>query len=67
MVKLKVADMSCEHCVRAIEKAVRGLDPTAVVKASLEASTVTIETTADESAISQAIRAAGYDNSRVPA
>jgi copper chaperone len=62
MVKLKVPDMGCDHCVRTIEKAVKGVDPAAAVTADLAASLVTVETTAESGKISDAIRAAGYDN-----
>jgi copper chaperone len=62
MVKLKVPDMSCDHCVRTIEKAVKGVDPKAAIKADLAASLVTVETSAESGAISEALRAAGYDN-----
>jgi copper chaperone len=62
MLKLKVPEMSCGHCVSTIEKAVRSVDPTARVAADLGLSTVTVETKADEIAIRNVIRSAGYDN-----
>lgn len=33
----RVEDMSCGHCVGAIERAIRGIDPTASVKVDLGA------------------------------
>jgi copper chaperone len=62
MVKLKVPDMSCDHCVRTIEKAVKGVDPTAAVTVDLAATLVTVATTVASREISEAIRAAGYEN-----
>jgi copper chaperone CopZ len=64
MLKLKVPDMSCGHCVSKIEKAVKGVDPTARVEVDLGSSTVAVETKADETAIRDAVRSAGYDNER---
>lgn len=62
MLKLKVPDMSCGHCVSAIEKAVRSVDPTARVAVDLGSSTVLVETKADETAVRDIIRFVGYDN-----
>ncbi len=62
MLKLKVPDMSCSHCVSTIEKAVKSVDPTAKVVADLGSSTVAVETKADETSICDVIRSAGYDN-----
>jgi copper chaperone len=65
MVKLKVPDMSCDHCIRTIEKGIKAVDPAAVVKADLGASTVTVETQTDAARIAEAVRAAGYDNTQL--
>lgn len=62
MLKLKVPDMSCSHCVSTIEKAVKSVDPTARVAADLGSSTVAVETKADENAVRDVIRSVGYDN-----
>lgn len=66
MLKLKVPDMSCGHCVSTIEKAVKSVDPTARVVIDLKSSTVAVETKADDKAISAAITSAGYDNEKRP-
>ncbi|MBO9422977.1 heavy-metal-associated domain-containing protein [Labrenzia sp. R4_2] len=59
--KFSVPDMSCGHCVAAIEKAVLSKDPAAIVLCDLEQRTVDIEApqTADE--LVEVIRAAGYE------
>ena len=62
MLKLKVPEMSCGHCASTIEKAVKGVDPTARVAVDLSSSTVAVETTADEASIRDVIKSAGYDN-----
>ncbi|MEO5760429.1 MAG: heavy-metal-associated domain-containing protein [Mesorhizobium sp.] len=67
MIKLKVPDMSCGHCASTIEKAVKSIDPSAKVAIDLGSSTVAVETEADESAICDVIRSAGYDNERLAA
>ena len=65
MLKLKVPEMSCGHCVGTIEKAVKSVDPTARVVADLGAATVAVETGANENAVREALRSAGYDNERL--
>ncbi len=67
MMKLKVPEMSCGHCAGTIEKAVKGVDPAARVVVDLGSSTVAVETGADENAICEVIRSAGYDNEKVAA
>ncbi|KEA62281.1 hypothetical protein ADIMK_3571 [Marinobacterium lacunae] len=59
---LKVTGMSCGHCVSAIEKAVKALDPQAEVTANLEKGEVTVNSDVDMAPISDAIREAGYEN-----
>ncbi|TIM70683.1 MAG: heavy-metal-associated domain-containing protein [Mesorhizobium sp.] len=67
MLKLKVPDMSCGHCASTIEKAVKSVDPAARVTVDLGSSTVAVETKADETAICDVIKAAGYDNEKAAA
>lgn len=62
MVFLKVPKMNCGGCVASVEKAVKGVDANAVVKADLAAKTVTVETNTEAARISEAVKAAGYDN-----
>ena len=60
MYSYKVPDMSCDHCVAAITKAVRNVDASADVKADLSAGKVTVRTDAPSSRIEDALREAGY-------
>lgn len=62
MQRYKVEDMSCGHCASAIERAIRGIDPTASVKVDLGAREVSVETDAEVSVIAEALKLAGYDN-----
>lgn len=67
MLTLKVPDMTCGHCAGTIVKAVKSVDPGANVTVDLGSSTVAVETGADENAICDVIRSAGYDNERLAA
>lgn len=67
MLKLKVPDMSCAHCVGVIEKAVRKVDPGARVTADLAAGTVAVETSAGAEAVRAAMSAAGYESTKLAA
>jgi copper chaperone len=65
MWKLKVPKMSCGHCVRTVEEAVRSVDPTARVDVDLADKIVAVETSAPEQTISDVIQPAGYDNEKL--
>ncbi|MDX8477919.1 heavy-metal-associated domain-containing protein [Mesorhizobium sp. VK24D] len=67
MLKLKVPEMSCGHCASTIEKAVKSIDPAARVVIDLGSSTVAVNSTAEESAIREVIKSAGYDNQKLAA
>jgi copper chaperone len=62
-ITLNVPNMSCGHCVKTIESAVKGLDRDASVRADLGGKTVTVESRAPATDISRALDAAGYPNS----
>lgn len=59
--KFSVPDMSCGHCVTAIEKAVAGKDPTANVVCDLESRTVEVSGSSEPGLVEAAIKAAGYE------
>ena len=61
----KVDDMSCDHCVATIERAVKALDPGAVVTSDLETKTVDVASSADPSAVQAALEEAGYEARRI--
>jgi copper chaperone len=58
--KFHVPDMSCGHCVAAIEKALKAEDPTATLRTDLKARTAEINTTVSSDALAQLLTAAGY-------
>ena len=59
--QLPVTGMSCQHCVKAVTKAIQALDATAQVSVDLPQATVTVHTTLSREAAAQAIRDEGYD------
>lgn len=63
MLVLNVPKMNCEGCAGTIEKAVKALDAGAQVKADLAAKTVAVDTQVAPDRVSDAVRAAGYENS----
>ncbi|MBD2018656.1 heavy-metal-associated domain-containing protein [Leptolyngbya sp. FACHB-36] len=58
--QLNVPNMACSACSETITKAVTNVDPAAQVAADPKTKQVTIETQAPETAIKEAITAAGY-------
>lgn len=61
MIRYRVDDMSCNHCVAAITRAVREADAQAEVRIDLAGKRVEIDPrAADEAALRRAIKAAGY-------
>lgn len=64
---IKVTGMTCGHCVAAIEKAVKGLDPQADVAADLAKGEVTVKSDIEFAPISAAIKEAGYENQAINA
>lgn len=55
-----VQGMTCEHCVRAVTRAVQQIDAQAAVKVDLKAATVTVDTSQPRPRIAEAIREEGY-------
>lgn len=62
MTKLNVPEMSCGHCIAAIEKAVAGVDADARVTTDLENRTVSIESAIADAALIDALKAGGYES-----
>ena len=60
MKEFHVEDMTCGHCVSAITKAVKDLDPQASVDIDLKSHLVRVESGCATQAIQDAISAAGY-------
>jgi copper chaperone len=56
-----VSDMTCNHCVQTITKAVQAVSPGATVAADLAAHRVSIEALAEAVVLQAAIADEGYD------
>jgi len=59
--QLQVKGMSCQHCVKAVTKAIQSLDADASVSVELPQGTVTVQTSLSREATSQAINDEGYE------
>lgn len=60
MIEIKVPDMTCGHCVSAVTKAVKALDPAATVDISLADHRVRVESRSAKDQILRVIAEAGY-------
>jgi copper chaperone len=58
--QLTVPNMACSACGDTITKAVKAVDPTAMIQTDPKTKLVSIETQQSETAIKQAITDAGY-------
>lgn len=56
-----VSDMTCNHCVQTITKAIHHIDPQALVHIDLDSHKVAIEQATNPQALEAAIREEGYD------
>lgn len=59
-VELKVAGMTCGHCVKAVTEAIRARDPAAKVEVVLAEGLVRAETTLPRAAVAAAVEEEGY-------
>jgi copper chaperone len=59
--QLQVKGMSCQHCVKAVTKAIQAHDGSATVAVELPQGTVTVQTSLSREATAQAISDEGYD------
>lgn len=60
MIELRVNGMTCGHCVNAVTRAVKEVDPEANVQVDLEAGRVRVDGRNSADALSRALTAAGY-------
>jgi len=60
MIELKVEGMTCNHCVQAVTRALKSVDPGADVRVDLSGGMVRVDSLGTVEALSQALRAAGY-------
>jgi copper chaperone len=58
--QLHVKGMSCQHCVKAVTKAIQALDAAATVSVELPAGLVNVQTVLSREATSAAITEEGY-------
>lgn len=58
--QLQVKGMSCQHCVKAVTKAIQSLDSQATVSVELPQGIVTVQTSLSREATAQAIDDEGY-------
>lgn len=61
MLHFQVQGLTCGHCVQAVTKAVKAVDPRADIAVDLKAKSVTVDSTADGEVIADAVRGAGYE------
>jgi copper chaperone len=60
MITLKVPDMSCGHCAGVITKAIKEIDPAAVVQFDMHHHMVQVETAQSRELVANALNNAGY-------
>ncbi len=60
MVELKVMDMTCEHCVSTVTKALKAVDPVATVHVDLATKRVHVESRRSLAELTSALAQAGY-------
>ncbi|OSQ38975.1 heavy-metal-associated domain-containing protein [Thalassospira mesophila] len=65
MLKLKVEEMSCGHCVKAVTEAANTVPDVDKVEVDLEGGLVTVTGNADSAAVISAISEAGYPAQKV--
>lgn len=60
MIEFKVPAISCGHCVRAVNEAVKAIDPQAKVDVEVDSKKVSVESTAARARLVEALTDAGY-------
>ncbi|BAO86767.1 heavy-metal-associated domain-containing protein [Caballeronia cordobensis] len=60
MTEFEVQGMSCQHCVAAVTRSIREIDPQAQVRVDLERGRVAVESAQSNDAVKEAIDEAGY-------
>ncbi|HIV70300.1 MAG TPA: cation transporter [Candidatus Aquabacterium excrementipullorum] len=59
--QLDVKGMSCQHCVKAVTRAVQAQDPQATVEVDLTQGRVSVSTVLEADAVARAINEEGYE------
>ncbi len=60
MYEFQILTMDCNHCASTVTKAIRKIDPNAIVKVDLMSQMVRVEGQSGAEQIEEAINAAGY-------
>ena len=60
MIELTVKDMTCNHCVGVVTKAVKSVDPNATVNVDLPTKRVQVNSTGSLGDFTKALEEAGY-------
>lgn len=60
MIRFRIPDMSCQHCVRAVTEALQQVEAGVPVTVELEKREVSIDSQGDVAAFSRALTEAGY-------
>ena len=60
--KFSIPEMTCGHCVRAIETAIKAADQGATVVCDLPSQTVAVNSNLSQDAVAHLLKAAGYDS-----
>ncbi|MDR5813748.1 MULTISPECIES: cation transporter [unclassified Caballeronia] len=60
MTEFEVQGMSCQHCVGAVTRSIKEIDPQAQVRVDLERGRVAVESEQSADALKDAIDEAGY-------
>jgi copper chaperone len=60
MIEFEVKNMSCGHCVGAVTKTVKLVDPAADVQVDLAGKKVSVESNEDRLSFAEALTEAGY-------
>ncbi len=64
LLKIKVTGMTCGHCQRSVESAIRGLDGVSDIQIDLKTGQATIIGDVSDEKIAAAVEEAGYSVSR---
>ena len=67
MIELTVKDMTCNHCVGVVTKAVKSVDPNATVNVDLPSKRVQVNSAGSLGAFTKALQEAGYPATPVAA
>lgn len=60
MIELTVKDMTCNHCVGVVTKAVKSVDPNATINVDLPSKRVQVNSSGSVGAFTKALQDAGY-------